>query len=106
MPLSKKDSALAFFDFLHDVSEYEGRENRIIRLNKRFEILITPFSRDIAGAHVLDLGAHDGRWAYAFAGAGAAKVTGIEARAEVAALLQDFPDAALKARITMRVQDV
>jgi hypothetical protein len=106
MPLLKKDSALAFFDFLPELSQYEGRENQIARLNRRFEFLIAPFSKEISGARVLDLGAHDGRWAYAFAGAGAANVTAIEARAEVAARFQTFPDPSLKARVTMCIQDV
>ncbi len=97
---------MAFFDFLPELAQYEGRENQIARLNKRFEFLIAPFSKDIAGARVLDLGAHDGRWAYAFADAGAATVTAIEARAEVAAGFQNFPDPSLKACVTMRIQDV
>ncbi len=97
---------MAFFDFLSELPQYAGQRNKVSRLNNRFAFLIAEFSEDIAGATVLDLGAHDGRWAYAFAGAGATKVTAIEARAEVAARFQDYPDAGLKARVAMQVQDV
>lgn len=41
-------------------------------------------NRDIlAGARVLDIASHDGRWSFAALQAGAAKVTGIEARKEL-----------------------
>ncbi|MFT7147131.1 MAG: 2-polyprenyl-3-methyl-5-hydroxy-6-metoxy-1,4-benzoquinol methylase [Yoonia sp.] len=106
MPLLKKGSALAFFDFFSKLPQYAGRNNQVSRLNKRFEFLIAGLLKDISGASVLDLGAHDDRWAYAFASAGAAEVTAIEARVDVAARLQYYPDAVLKAQVTMRVQDV
>ena len=106
MPLLKKDSALAFFDFLPELAQYDGKENQIARLNKRFAFLVAPFLTDIAGARVLDLGARDGRWAYAFAGAGAAAVTAIEARADVAAQFQAFPETPFKGCVSVRVQDV
>jgi hypothetical protein len=97
---------LAFFDFLLELPQYEGRHSEVGRLNKRFEFLINGFSQDVTGARVLDLGAHDGRWAYAFAAAGAQQVTAIEAREDVAAQFRSFPDPVLKNRVAMRVQDV
>ena len=106
MPVLKKDSALAFFDFLSELPQYAGHKDQVSRLNKRFAYLIAEFTKDITGASVLDLGAHDGRWAYAFASAGAAKVTAIEARADVAVRFDYYPDAKLKAQVSIRVQDV
>jgi hypothetical protein len=97
---------LAFFDFLSDLPDYGHVPAKVQRLNKRHPFLVSQFSADILDARVLDLGAHDGRWSYAIAAAGAAQVTAIEARASVAARLDAFPDTTLKSRITMRVSDV
>lgn len=50
------------------------------RLNLRHEAIITDNVDVIRGARVLDLAAHDGRWAFAALKAGAAHVTAVEAR--------------------------
>lgn len=50
------------------------------RLNLRHEALITANRDIIAGARVLDIASHDGRWSFAALRTGAAHVTGIEAR--------------------------
>lgn len=50
------------------------------RLNRRHEGLISGHSEAIRGRRVLDLASHDGRWTLAALKAGAAHVTGIEAR--------------------------
>lgn len=97
---------MAFFDFLPQMPRYANAKTAVDRLNKRYPFLIADHAEDIAGARVLDLGAHDGRWAYAFAAAGASQVTAIEARAHLAEQLTAFPDAQLSARISMRVEDV
>jgi predicted nicotinamide N-methyase len=55
------------------------------RLNKRHEAVIGSNRALFAGARVLDLASHDGRWSFAALDAGAAHVTGIEARAELVA---------------------
>ena len=55
---------------------------------------------------MLDLAAHDGRWAYAFAGAGAARVVGIEGRGDLIARFAQFPDPELKARVRLREGDI
>ncbi len=95
---------MGFFDFVADIPPYsEG--NEVARLNKRFEMIVTPFRDAIDGARVLDLGAHDGRWAYALAGAGASEVVGIEARAELFERFKQFPDAPFKDRIDLRQGD-
>jgi methyltransferase family protein len=53
------------------------------RLNLRYEAIVGE-NRDIfAGASVLDLGSHDGRWSLAALATGARSVTGIEARPEL-----------------------
>lgn len=97
---------MGFFDFLQTLPAYAQRPNAVPRMNRRHDFLIADFAAEIAGARVLDLGAHDGRWAYAFAGAGAAQVVGIEARADAVAGLAAYPDAGLRARISLRVDDL
>jgi hypothetical protein len=91
---------------LPELAQCEGRNDQVSRLNKRVEFLISGFSENISGASVLCLGAHDHRWAYSFASACAAKVMANGARADVAALFHDHPEAALKVRVTMRSQGV
>jgi predicted RNA methylase len=55
------------------------------RLALRYEAIVDS-NRDIfPNAKVLDLASHDGRWSYAALCAGAAHVTGIEARPELIA---------------------
>jgi len=53
------------------------------RLNMRHQALIEDNADILAGARVLDIASHDGRWALAALEAGAAHVTGIEARPEL-----------------------
>jgi len=55
------------------------------RLNLRHEALITANADLLRGARVLDLASHDGRWTMAALEAGAAHVTGIEARPDLVA---------------------
>ncbi|MGH3038867.1 MAG: class I SAM-dependent methyltransferase [Gaiellaceae bacterium] len=56
------------------------------RLNLRYEAIFAE-NRDIfAGARVLDIGSHDGRWSVAALKTGAAEVVGIEARDELVQL--------------------
>jgi SAM-dependent methyltransferase len=50
-----------------------------VRMNHRFDRLITPFKDRIKGARMLDFGSYDGRWTYALIKAGGAEhVTGVE----------------------------
>lgn len=69
------------------------------RLAKRHALVIDPFRDEIGGARLLDLGAHDGRWCYAFAMAGAREVVGVEPRRDVAAGFARYPGGAAKARV-------
>ena len=80
---------MGFFDFIADLPHYQDHSAPVPRMNKRFEALIEPNKDVVSGAKVLDLASHDGRWCYAFAGAGAASVVGIEGRQE---MVDKFPD--------------
>lgn len=51
------------------------------RLNRRYEALIGRNAERLAGASVVDLGSHDGRWSFAALKTGARHVVGLEARA-------------------------
>ncbi|MDF2967300.1 MAG: Methyltransferase type 11 [Nocardioidaceae bacterium] len=53
------------------------------RLNMRYQALIADNADILAGARVLDIASHDGRWALAALEAGAAHVTSIEARPDL-----------------------
>ena len=97
---------MSFFDFIQDMPGYDGDRMAVERLNKRHRMLVAPFADQLAGARVLDLGAHDGRWAYALAGAGAAEVVAVEARQEAVDRYADFPETAFKARVQMRCADL
>ena len=95
-----------FFDFLNGVQRYAEDQGAIDRLNRRHDMLIAPLADQIEGARVLDLAAHDGRWAHAWADAGAAKVIGIEGRAELVGRYDSFPDPDLRARVQLEVGDI
>lgn len=97
---------MAFFDFISDLPYYQDVDVSVPRMNARYDALIAPHAEEIAGAKVLDLAAHDGRWSYAFAGAGAASVVGIEGRADMVAKFADFPQADFASRIDLRVGDL
>jgi hypothetical protein len=95
-----------FFDFLTALPRYADDANAVDRLNKRHGMMIAPFAGEIAGARVLDLAAHDGRWSHAFAAAGAREVVGIEGRADLVDRYASFPDAGLRARVDLRTGDI
>ena len=97
---------MGFFDFIADLPHYQDHSAPVPRMNKRFEALIEPNKDVVSGAKVLDLASHDGRWCYAFAGAGAASVVGIEGRQEMVDKFTDYPDAALRDKIELRVGDL
>src|SRR4051794_8832493 len=64
-------------------SPYHGR------LNLRYEAIFAE-NRDVfAGARVLDIASHDGRWSLAALETGAASVVGIEAKADLVAHAED-----------------
>ena len=89
------------FDFLRAHPAYRDDPAAIRRLNKRHRLALDPFRAECLGARVLDLGAHDGRWPFAFANLGASRVVGIEPRADVLAGFAHFPDDGARARVDM-----
>lgn len=97
---------MSFFKFIEDIPPYSENVDAAIRLDKRHRMIVEPFRGELDGARVLDLGAHDGRWSYALAEAGAKEVVGIEARSELIARFEQFPDTPWKARVDLRLGDV
>ena len=94
------------FDFIDELPHYQSKKNSSLRLNIRHRFLIDPFREQIAGARVLDLAAHDGRWSYALSAAGAKAVVGIEGRANLVSMFDDYPDDDIKSRVDLRVGDI
>lgn len=72
-----------FFDDHPRFVETSTTASQPTRLNMRHEALITANADLLRGARVLDIASHDGRWTMAALEAGAAHVTGIEARPEL-----------------------
>lgn len=97
---------MGFFDLLADIPPYSETAPAVHRLNQRHRLLVAPFAGDLAGARVLDLAAHDGRWSYALAAAGAAEVVGIEGRGELVDRFASFPAAAFKDRVDLRQGEI
>lgn len=97
---------MAFFDFLTGIERYAEDARSVERLNERFRMLIRPLRAELAGARVLDLAAHDGRWAYAFAASGAREVVGIEGRQSVIDRFAGFPEGRPRDKVTLRCGDI
>ena len=95
-----------FFDFLKALPPYDDNANTVHRLDQRHRLIIDPFQPQIAGARVLDIAAHDGRWSYALAHAGAEEVVGVEARADLVARFAKFPDTPFKPRVKLHCNDL
>lgn len=94
------------FDFLTDLPPYDDNDTTIHRLNQRHKLIIAPFVPQLERARVLDIAAHDGRWSYALAAAGAAQVIGVEARPELVARFDAFPDTDFKPRVSLECNDL
>jgi len=97
---------MGFFDFINKIPPYSEKPEGDLRLNKRHQMIVEPFRGELDGARVLDLAAHDGRWSYALAEAGAAQVIGIEARQELVDRFERFPETDYKARVDLRQGDI
>lgn len=97
---------MGFFDFLPQVAAYAEDSGAVARLNERHRRIVAPLVPQIAGARVLDLAAHDGRWSLAFAGAGAARVVGIEGRQDLIDRFAQFPQSDFAARVELRCGDI
>lgn len=94
------------FDFLKTLPPYDDNATTVHRLEQRHRLIIDPFAPQIDGARVLDIAAHDGRWSYALAHAGAAEVVGVEARPELVARFADFPETDFKNRVALVCNDL
>jgi len=97
---------MAFFDFLAELELYKDNPAAVARMNMRHRHLIDLFSEEIKGSRVFDIAAHDGRWSYAFAGAGAKQVVGVEARQHLIDSFADYPDAKLRDKVDLRCNDL
>lgn len=97
---------MGFFDFLAGHPAYAATAAPSRRLNKRHRMVVEPYLKELRDARMLDLGAHDGRWSYAFAAAGAASVVGIEARGQLIEQFAAFPDDDAKARVHLVEGDI
>ncbi len=92
---------MPFFDFLAESQRYGDKLAKgIHRLNMRHRFIVGPFTQDIAGARVLDIAAHDGRWSYALAAAGAREVVAVEARGELIEQFAEYPDDEASRRVS------
>lgn len=74
---------MRFFDEYSRFYETTGTRLLPNRFHQRHKAIIAANQGLLAGARVLDLASHDGRWAFAALKAGAAEVVGVEARADV-----------------------
>lgn len=97
---------MAVLEFLNRLPKYREDAKHLERQRQRHAFLIEPFLDDIKGAKVLDIAAHDGRWSYALAEAGAESVLGIEGRAELIELFDELPESAAKDRVTLVAEDL
>lgn len=69
-----------FFDEYPAFLSSSETANEVDRLNLRHHAIIADNADVLAGARVLDLASHDGRWSFAALKAGAVHVIGVEAR--------------------------
>lgn len=97
---------MGFFDFLTDMDLYAGKADAVPRMNARHSFLIEPFKDEINNRRVFDIASHDGRWAYAFAAAGAKEVVGVEARQNLIDLFDTYPNPDLRNRVELRCNDL
>ena len=97
---------MGFFDFLAQNSFYAAEPRSVVRLNLRHRMIVEPLLPLFKGRSVLDIGARDGRWAYAFATAGAAVVTALEEHSDLVRRFESLPDDEAKSRITMKCANI
>ena len=71
---------MGFFDSYPRFLETSKTGTNLNRLNKRHDAIFASAPRLFAGARILDIASHDGRWAFASLKAGASHVVGIEPR--------------------------
>ena len=82
-PEGSRRLTAGFFERFPTFYETSETSNFGWRLNLRHEAIFAENADLFAGARVLDIASHDGRWSMAALEAGAASVVGIEARPEL-----------------------
>jgi hypothetical protein len=97
---------MGFFDFLGQNSFYAAEPSSVVRLNLRHRMIVEPLLPLFKGRSVLDIGARDGRWAYAFATAGSTMVTALEEHSDLVRRFEDLPDDEAKSRITLKCTNI
>ena len=97
---------MGFFDFLAQNRHYAAEPYSVARLNLRHRMIVEPLLPLFKGRSVLDIGARDGRWAYAFATAGATKVTALEEHSHLVRRFENLPDDEAKSRITLKCSNI
>lgn len=83
--LDPKSEDAGFFDDYPVFAETSETANDLRRLNWRYRLLIARQAALLAGARVLDIASHDGRWSFAALKTGASHVTGVEFRPDLVA---------------------
>src|SRR5688572_864240 len=79
----RPEGGTMFFDDHPEFLETSSTATYKVRLNWRHEAMIASNAEILAGARVLDIASHDGRWSMAALEAGAREVVGIEGRPEL-----------------------
>lgn len=97
---------MGFFQFIGQLPHYAGQTGVTERMDRRHDQLIAPLGPVLQGARVLDLAAHDGRWSYAFAAAGARQVIGVEGRQELIDRFDKYPDDDARQRVRLVRADI
>lgn len=82
--------------------EGSGKFDSVNRMHARHAMLVDAHRHVISDANVLQLGAGDGRWCFAFAAAGALQVVGIEEDAKLVERFSVYPDVGMRERIELR----
>jgi hypothetical protein len=74
---------MRFFDSYERFYDTSGTRRIPNRFHQRWRMIVEQNAQLFAGARVLDLASHDGRWSFAALKAGAAFVEGVEGREEL-----------------------
>ena len=97
---------MGFFDFLAYSKRCAAEPQSVDRLNLQYQMIVEPLLPLFEGRSVLEIGAKDGRWAYAFAKAGAAYVIALEENSALVQTFQSFPKDTARARVQMKCVDI
>lgn len=93
---------MAEFEGPGESYEASNKSLAVGRMHARHAMLIDAHRHVISNANVLQLGAGDGRWCFAFAAAGALQVVGIEENAKLVDQFRQYPDVGMRERIELR----